>query len=263
MKRFILFMMVGLVCLEAKIPVLSYKKLIKSNYTDHAIPFKEFFACHRPKNLVELGLGIGTINFIRNCDNVLSVEFIEPNFSDNWYNDCLKAFNKFSHWKAVTIDLRERKELMEANDTCLEFYGDPSKPYLADYLAGRKPSTTLYNPIKMEGFLSEIDNLVGEVVQISQDHFGEEVEAVFVDCGLICRADLVNALFQKVPIIAVHDTSTAGTFFLGYGYDRMKAPDNYRRFEFKKRAGTTFFIRDDYQELIEKMEIVQKEKFDV
>ncbi|MCH9617433.1 MAG: hypothetical protein SP4CHLAM5_07220 [Chlamydiia bacterium] len=215
-------------CLEAKVDRLEYKELSEWRMTDHVEPFSKFFMLYKPKNIVELGLGFGTVNFIRNCDKVLSLELVVPRFGMKWFNECTQCYKDFDTWQGSTIDICENLVLLE----------------------GQRVSYLFENPSKIDFYLEEINNLSNLILGKGNMLLSEEIEVIFIDSGFICRADLVNAFFGKVPIIVAHDTNSTNGFYKGYGYSRITVPEDYERIHFSKGQGTTFFIRKDYQNLI-------------
>jgi hypothetical protein len=68
-------------------------------------------------------------------------------------------------------------------------------------------------------------------------------DLAFVDYGIHLRADMVNMLFNKINIIAAHDTNVSPDI---YGGNRIVIPLNYTKIVFNEEyLGTTFWIKND------------------
>lgn len=70
---------------------------------------------------------------------------------------------------------------------------------------------------------------------------GKKFDMAFVDPGIHCRPEIVNLLFNKVDIIAAHDTMHGQD---AYHWDRIKCPDNYFEYKVDHGQGTTFWFKD-------------------
>jgi hypothetical protein len=202
---------------------LSYETLAADPWTDHVRSFRELFVMEDVHTFLEFGLGRGTKFFLDNCDQVTSVELCtESRRSDiePWYQKSRELFRHYSNWNAS-----------------IHFFSNTFD--LADQRAHEQ-----FDPETFDStYLTEINALCDQLFQ--NQHF----DVAFVDPGTHIRGDIVNALFNRVDIIAAHDT--ACTLHRMFGYYKIKCPDNYVKLVSNYGSGITFWIKKDKKDLIE------------
>jgi hypothetical protein len=261
-KNILITMLAMCSCVAVDVSCLSYKDLSESVYTDHVVPFNELFSLYTPKNIVELGLGNGTVHFIRNCKKVISIELIMSVTSVDWLRDCTACYKGFENWNVASIDIRNKLSLFNGHLASIQSYSTVSGGYdiaslIADSLNGKELPSVIYNPNKDKAYQREFEQLNNEILDISISSLGEDVEVIFIDSGFVPRADFVNAFFGRVPIIVIHDSNTEGrysVFYFSYGHNRIIVPDDYVKIQWKGGVGTTFYIQKDYADLISGMQ---------
>jgi hypothetical protein len=208
----------------------SYSDYVNSPMTDHVRHFEKFFQFYTPDHFVELGLGTGTQYFLGKCKKVVSIELAVDANSVAWLKKCQSYYKNNNRWSCYNLDLQNQQILMN----------------------GQVAAHQKDDPTKIEGYLQEVDALTEEILSISQSALlTSQIDIIFVDCGFAPRADLVNSLFNKVPIIVAHDTNLSNRFAHGYGWTRIQHPRNYSKVHFSEGQGLTFYIHESKKELIE------------
>lgn len=200
---------------------ITYESLQQNAFTDHVRAFRALFDFYPIASFLEFGLGLGTKFFLDHCDQVTSIELLVKNrhsFVIPWYCDCLDLFKNYSNWSPRLHVFSNR--VNEAND-----------------LAIRNLNPELYN----SDYLREIDSFFDELFQNS--HF----DLAFVDPGMHIRGDLVNALFNRVEIIAAHDTNFNSA---SYGWYKIQTPENYEKISCNYGSGITFWVSKEKKDLI-------------
>jgi hypothetical protein len=113
----------------------------------------------------------------------------------------------------------------------------------------------MYQPVYMRSythidpsFLDDLQNFIDYEVEI------ENVDVAFVDAVLCIRGDLVQALFDRVPIIFAHDIAPLEIRLFNdvYEYGRVCVPDNYQEIYLPFGIGTAVWVKKEtpYLELI-------------
>lgn len=202
-----------------------YEELASNAWTDHVRCFNALFELQRIDVFLEFGLGRGTEFYLDHCGRVTSIELVvesRRSVIEPWYEKCLDNFKNYTNW-----------------NPSIHYFS--SNFDLADHRAQEQ-----LDPASIDSaYLSEIDALCDRIF------VGRHFDAAFVDPGIYIRGDIVNALFNRVDIIAAHDT--ACTVHQMYGYYKVKCPDNYEEIVSKYGSGTTFWIKKDKKQLIEKL----------
>jgi hypothetical protein len=198
---------------------IDYNFLARSEYSDHVPNFAKLFQHAQINSLLEFGLGYSTKYLLDHCKNVTSCEIIMPDQNANWFNHTSELFAKYPNWTPI---LKQ---------------GDQSM-----HIANHYATHARKNPALQDGsYLLVIKEICDELFKDKQ------FDVAFVDPGFHMRGDLVNELFDRVPIIVAHDTNIAPEI---YGWDRVYTPSNYVKIVFAKGQGTTFWIHKDKANLI-------------
>jgi hypothetical protein len=97
-----------------------------------------------------------------------------------------------------------------------------------------------YAPIDAS-FLDDLNHFID--LQVASHN----IDVGFVDCGVCIRGDLVQAMFDKVPIIVAHDVGRKDIRKLQdvYGYGRVVPPNHYTEIFVPFGMGTCFWIRNE------------------
>jgi hypothetical protein len=196
-----------------------YRTRISNPYIDHIENFEKLFSAMKVDSFLEFGLGEGTRYFLDHCQSVTSVEIKLPEQSDEWYNNCLNAFQEATNWNPILY--HGSQTLSDANLIALTQSIDPAQIDAS--------------------YLLEIKSLCDSLFQ------NKKFDIAFVDPGIHQRGDIVNELFNRVDVIVAHDT---GYSFVIYGWNKIQTPPNYERFDFNNGCGTTFWVRNNRTDVI-------------
>ena len=186
----------------------------------HEILFKE----KNIKSMIEFGMGDGTESFLKQLDKVASVEIFTKDMAlaeklkvadDSWAIKCKERFKGSKNWELIMYEMKQPVIDAELDVTGV---GGLVK-------RGGNPRAGAYK-IELSALLD----------QLGLDKYNY----AFVDAGIHLRGDIVNLLFQRVPIIGAHDWDDKAI----YGYTRINKPANYDEEEgVGSHAGIHFWIK--------------------
>lgn len=203
----------------------NYVDLVNHPYTDHSFYFIPFLKRFKINNFLEFGLGVGSKVFLDLCANVTSFEMSVSPSNIDWFNRCKIMFLDAKNWNPILFECSGK--LIDANIIAMN-HGNPS-----------------YDSI----YVSVIDSLVCKLC--SETKF----DCAFVDSGFLPRADLVIALFDKVPVVVAHDTSGGVE---DYGWNRIQTPSNYVKITLPSPQGVTFWVHELREDMIAYLKFMQK-----
>lgn len=204
---------------------ITYESLRKSPYTDHVAVFGRLFKAVSIQKMIEFGLGLGTKFFLDHMPELTSIEIVNQDQSDSWYQDCCALYKNYSNWRPVLV--QGSFYLTQANNLALQ---------------SKNPS--LYDK-----------NYLLEIKQIVLAHTEGKYDLAFVDPGIHNRCDIVQCLFNRVDIIAAHDTNSAPEI---YGWNRIVTPQNYQKISFTKGVGLTFWVHKERKDVIRELLKIKK-----
>ncbi|HRD56147.1 MAG TPA: hypothetical protein PLC42_07100 [Parachlamydiaceae bacterium] len=214
------------------------------HYTEHVAHLKQVFTHMPVKGFLEFGVGFSTKYFIDQCEKVISVEFVTPGSGPDWLKYCLDLYHNYPNWTPIAYFSGNGLETDWAPN---KYMGIESVYKAAAYQPVTRKS---YAPID-SSFLEDFHQFI--VAQTVEN----QIDVAFVDCGICLRGDLVQSLFNHVPIIAAHDVGRKEVRYLDdvYGYGRIEVPENYVEIYVQKGMGTAFWIKNEFQyaSLIEKL----------
>ncbi len=210
---------------------------------------KEIFNKIKVKSLLEFGVGYPTKYCLDSCKRVLSVEFITYGYGPDRLKKFVQFYKDCPNWVPIAY--------------FSDFPGDMTwAPY--KYIG----SDAVYRACSYQCVTSkhykEVDDLyVKELNEfITNLSKYNKIEVAVVHPILYLRGDLVQLLFDKVPIIVALDTnSRIDGRENSYGYVRVETPDNYEEIYLSLKLssghvpGTTVWIakKPEYQSLIESL----------
>lgn len=213
----------------------------ETGYTEHVSHIKKVFETINVRGFLEFGVGFSTKYFIDHCDRVMSVEFVTPGSGPEWLKYCINLFRHCNNWTPIAYF--SGKDL-DTSWAPYKYMGAESVYNAAAYQPVYYRSYALIEP----SFIDDLNNFV------VQQTVGNDIDMAFVDAGVCIRGDLVQVLFNKVPIIAAHDIAPKKTRHLHdvYGYGRVIVPDNYIEIHVPFGMGTAFWVKneDKYREVI-------------
>jgi hypothetical protein len=217
---------------------------LRTGYTEHVRHFKRLFKSIQIRTFLEFGVGFSTKYFIDNCQKVISVEFVTPGTGPEWLKYCIELYRNYPTWQPIAYFAGKNLDISWAQ---YMYLGAESVYQAAAYQPAHYKSYSLIDPSFLEDLTTFI-NLMN--LQIG----GKEIDVAFVDCGIYIRGDLVQVLFDKVPIIVAHDIAPKNNRDVNdvYGYGRVIIPENYEEIHVPSGQGTAFWIKKEtkYQEII-------------
>lgn len=213
-------------------------------YTDHIPHFKKLFNAFNVRTFFEFGVGFSTKYFLDCCDKVISVEFVTPGYGPEWLKSCLSLYQDYSNWVPIVYFTGYQEDVKWAP---YKYIGSDSVYTAASYQCATHKNYAVIDDF----YLKELEAFISRLAK------SNNIDVAFVDAGIYLRGDMVQLLFDKVPVIVAHDTAvrSAGIVDDVYGYSRIKTPDNYEEIYIPVGQGTTIWIvkKDSFQGLTEAM----------
>lgn len=214
---------------------------IKTGYTEHVRHFKRLFSKVKVRSFLEFGVGFSTKYFIDHSEKVISIEFVTPGSGPEWLKYCIDLYHNYKTWVPIAYFAGKGLDTDWASN---KYMGAESVYNAAAYQPVHYKSYALID----RSFLDDLDTFINQQV------VNNDVDVAFVDCGVCLRGDLVQLLFNKVPIIVAHDVAPHSRRHLDdvYGYGRVVVPINYEEVYVAEGMGTSFWINKDarYQEVL-------------
>jgi len=162
----------------------------------------------KEKNIVELGLGMGTRYLLEKFKYVYSFEVVN---NDEWYNKSVTDYSGFMNWSSQFYFMHYFG-LDKADKKLLDSNGD---------VRDTEPLVT---------YFKYVEDFVGPALNT--------MDVALVDQGFHFRGESVNYFLQKgIPIVIAHDT--VGHDHI-YGYDKIVVPSSYTK-QFFGGLGTTMW----------------------
>ncbi len=217
----------------------------KTGYTEHVRHFKKIFNKMPVRTFLEFGVGFSTKYFIDNSNKVISVEFVTPGSGPEWLKYCIDLYRNCNTWTPIAYFAGNGLDVSWAR---YKYMGSESVYKAAAYQPVYCRSYALIDP----SFLDDLNNFIEQQTAVN------EIDMAFVDAGICIRGDLVQTLFNKVPIIVAHDVARKEIRHLDdvYGYGRVVVPENYIEIHVPFGMGTAFWIKneDKYVEIIKDLQ---------
>lgn len=205
----------------------------RTGCTEHIRHFKPLFNQMHVRTFLEFGLGFSTKYFIDHSEKVISVEFVTPGGGPEWLIHCIDLYRNYNTWLPIAYFSGQGLDISCAPHTYL---GLESVYKAAAYQPVYLKSYALIDP----SFLDDLNHFIEGLIAHDQ------IDIAFVDAGICIRGDLVQLLFNKVAIIAAHDTNISDD---RYGYGRIIVPNDYLTVHVPFGMGTTFWIKKEAQYL--------------
>ncbi|SRR5579862_1104794 len=216
-----------------------------TRYTEHVAHLKRVFKKLHIKTFLEFGVGFSTKYFMDHSENVVSVEFVTPGTGSEWMKYCLDLYRNCNNWIPITYFSGQGLDTSWAPN---KYIGVESVYGAAAYQPVNLKSYAFIDPSFLDDLTFFVDNQTAEY----------KIDMAFVDCGICIRGDLVQVLFNKVPIIAAHDVDPLERRHLNdvYGYGRIKVPNDYIEIYIPYGVGTAFWIKntEEYAEIIQDLQ---------
>lgn len=234
---------------------ITYEALINGNDprggTSHVICFKEIFHTLKIKTLLEFGMGYSTKYFLDSCKKVISVEIITHGYGPDRMKQFIGFYKSYSNWTPIAYFSGFQGDMSWAS---YKYMGSDAVYKAASYQC----ATWLHYDQIDSFYLKELNEFTGNLTKYNK------VEAALIEPTLFLRGDLVQILFDKVPVIIAHNTVSRAQGKEGpFGYVRVKTPENYQEiyiptYQGADMIGTTVWIlkKPEYQSLIENLSLL-------
>lgn len=212
------------------------------HYTEHIRHLKKVFDRLKVRTFLEFGVGFSTKYFLDNSEKVISVEFVTNGTGPEWFIYCMGLFCDSKNWMPIAYFSAYDGDTSWAR---YKYMGADSVFQAAAYQPVQLRSYAAVDP----SFLDDLSNFISQQVALNA------VDMAFVDSGICLRGDLVQRLFNRVPIIVAHDVGPKELIMLNdvYGYDRIVVPNNYEEIVVPFGMGTAFWVKKEkkYQTIIQ------------
>jgi hypothetical protein len=197
-------------------------------------PFYEIFQVLEKPRMLEWSAGFSTKYFLDMCSHVTSIELIPNSRSLNLFQYFFYLYrDAYASWQPLACCPENLKERCEAFSPTLEL----SSVFSA-----------LENSNKEDfSYLKDLDALIHNLLS------KQSIDISLVDSQLNLRGDIIQLLFNRVPIIVAYDTRPAKNN--PYQYESVRTPDNYEKIVIEKGKGMTFWIEQspDMEKVIKRL----------
>lgn len=196
-----------------------YENLVQNPYFNSVPRIKQIFEKTHIKSFLEFGFGYGTKYLLDYSGEVTSYEIILPDQTDEWFKKPVILFRNYKNWTPI---LKHGSQALQ-------------KANILSGIHGKDPA------LEDATYLIELKDICDEIFA------NKQFDIVLIDPGFHMRGDLVNELFQRVPIIVVHDTNYSHQ---QYGWNKIQEPCNYTKIVYTEGQGVTVWIHNDRKDLI-------------
>lgn len=203
----------------------------RTGYTDHIPHFRKIFENYKVRDFLEFGLGFSTKYFLDHCEKVISVEFVTNGCGPDWIKECIKIFAGCPNWEPIAYFSDYRGDPSWSKHS---FFGSDQVYKAASFQCSHHRTY----PFVDNAYMVELDSFISSLIQ--KNH----IDIAFVDAGVYIRGDLVQLLFNKVPVIVAHDARcrAQGEKEDVYAYYRILPPNNYEEMFIDAGNGTMVWI---------------------
>lgn len=199
--------------------------------SDHIAHFKKIFSLYKTKAFLQMGATDATKYFLDTCRKVISVEFVTHGCGPDNIRKYMHLYREFSNWIPLIYFTGFKGDTDWAQ---YKYLGSDSV-----YKAVSYQDLTCKNYALIDDFyLHELEYFLKNVVRYNNANIA------FVDGSLYLRGDLVQILFNKVPLIIAHDTKSRADGIAGdkLGFSRIVCPENYEEIYLPYGKGTTVWV---------------------
>jgi hypothetical protein len=184
--------------------------------TNHVVCFREILQHVKLKTVLEFGLGYGTKYYLDNCKRVLSIEVITHGYGPERLKSFLPFYKDYSNWVPIAYFSGFHGDMSWAP---YKYMGTDSVYRACSYHDEQR--TKHYKDIDGH-YIKELNEFLTNLSKYNK------IDVAVVHPMLYLRGDLVQILFNKVPIIIAQNTSSRTTGHENaFGYGRVVTPENY------------------------------------
>lgn len=199
-------------------------------YYDHTPVFEKIFETLKVRTLLEVGLGYSTKYFLEACTKVISVEFVFATWDADWMKTCLSLYRGHSNWVPVVYFSDFDGDFSWAP---YKYHGSDELHMAYSYFLATGQSYAAIDRCyqnEMRFFLSKLTKY-------------NTIDVAVVDSRMVFRADVVQDLFEKIPVILAHNTRTSHLQPHPYGFASLQVPANFEEIRIPRGAGVTIWVK--------------------
>ncbi len=213
--------------------------------TQHVMVFKKIFDTLKVKTFLEFGLGYPTKYFLDQCNKVISVDIITHGYGPAVMQKFLRIYADYSNW--IPIAFFSGYLGWDYGWAPYKHLGSESVYKATSYQHAHHKTYA-----KIDDFyIIELNAFITNLLKYNK------AEVAFTGHAIFLRGEIVQLLFDKVPIIVAHNTNkrNQGNQDDEYGLVRVVTPDNYEEIFFPLQGGTTAWIakKEKYLGLIDEL----------
>lgn len=216
---------------------------VQQHDTQHVLIFKRLFELTRVKTLLEFGVGYPTKYFLDRCNKVISVDIITHGYGPETLKKFVRLYADYSNWIPIAF--------FSGYLGC-DYSWAPYKHMASESIYKATAYQHAYHKdySKLDDFYRiELNAFITNLLKYNK------VDAVFAGHACFLRGDVVELMFNKVPIIVAHNTDKRDLEDPDdlYGLSRVVASENYEEIFFPVEGGTTVWIlkKERYAGLID------------
>lgn len=214
---------------------LAYLLLTPANAALTEDYLQDIFNHSKVKTTLEFGLDKYTPYFLESSTKVISIEFITHGYGPENMKAAIERYKGYSNWIPIAFFTGYHGDV---NWAPYRYYGSESV-YKATSHQGFHG--TSYTPID-DFYVTELGSFINNLKKCYK------IDVAFIGGCIYLRGDLVQLLFDKVPVII----GTGNPSQSIYGYPFMKGSDNYEAIYISPYNTTVWIVKkDEYQSLIE------------
>lgn len=216
---------------------------VKQHDTQHIRLFKKLFQLKKVKTFVEFGLGYPTKYFLDHSNKVISIDIITHGYGPGIMQKFLRVYSEYSNWIPISI--------FSGYLGC-DYSWAPYKHLASEsiYKATSYQHAHHKSYAKIDDFyLVELGSFIKNLLKYNK------TDVAFIGHAIFLRGDLVQLLFDQVPIIVAHNTLNRelGNVDDIYGLIHVVCPQHYEEIYFPFEGGTTAWVLKSEEKVIEEL----------
>lgn len=202
-----------------------------TGYCDHIPVFKKIFETIKVKTLLEFGLGYSTKYFLDHCTKVISVEVVTNGAGPEWIRKFLDLYKGYSNWVPVAYFSGYKGDFSWAP---YKYFGSEALAKADSYFGVTRQSYAGVDP----SYIKELQTFINNLAKYNK------IDVALVDPAMGIRAEFVQLLFGKIPVIISHDLGAWKLFGIdSYGFANLKVPEDYEEIYINKGKGTGVWVQ--------------------
>ncbi len=219
---------------------------------DRTPHFSKIFQNLTVRTFLAIGAHDSTRFLLDSCNKVVTVEFVTPGYGPDAIKKELSRFNEYSNWVPIVF--------------FSDYAGDRSwapYKYIGSehvFKACAHQCATHQNYALINNFyLTELNSFFTTLVKC------HKIDVAFIGPpGMYLRGDMVQLLFNNVPIIVAGDIGSRKTRDSQvdvYGYSRIVPPENYEELFLPRQSAVIWVVKNEkYQKVLEALKKLADEE---